>query len=93
MTEQASELMRRENRRAVQRRAEWRAKYRLVTQAIRAQREQIKQSHAADGGSDALAQVTLRSLQLTARLMMLDRDDIAWDLRDTAYRWVDVEAA
>ena len=92
MTEPATELQRRYNRRSTQRRQEWRVQYALVTQAIRASRNQIKQAHRG-GTHDAVAGATLRSLRLTAHLMMLDREDIAWDLKNSAYRWVNVVAA
>ena len=89
MTEPASDKQRRYNRRSTQRRDEWRVQYALVTQAIRASRNQIKQAHRG-GTHDAVAGATLRSLRHTAYLMMLDREVIGMDLRDSAYRWVDV---
>ena len=89
MTEPATEDQRRYNRRATQRRQEWRVQYALVTRAIRANRERIKQAHRV-GGDDLVALTALRSLRLTAHLMMLDREDIKADLVDSAYRWVDV---
>jgi hypothetical protein len=92
MIELANEQQRRDNRRAVLRRKEWRQQYSLVSQAIRTNRAQLKQAHQ-QGKNDAVALCSLRSLKLTAHLMMLDREDIAWDLRNSAYRWVDLIAA
>lgn len=92
MTEPATQEQRRDNRRAIQRRQEWRTQYALVTQAIRANRARIKESHRRYGHNDLLALTALRSLRLTAHLMMLDREDIKADLVDSAYRWVEVAA-
>ena len=92
MTEPATELQRRYNRRSIQRRNEWRVQYALVTQAIRSNRDQLRAAHRG-GKLNPMAHTMLRSLRLTAHLMMLDREDIAWDLKNSAYRWVNVVAA
>jgi hypothetical protein len=87
MTEPASDKQRRYNRRSTQRRNEWRVQYALVTQAIRSNRDQLRAAHRG-GKLNPMAHTTLRSLRHTAYLMMLDREVIGMDLRDSAYRWV-----
>jgi hypothetical protein len=90
MIEPVNEDIRRENTRAIRRRQEWRDRYRLVSQGIRENRQRIRESHRTAGKRDPLAEIQLRSLRLTAHLMMLSRSDITFDLRATAYQWVEL---
>jgi hypothetical protein len=90
MTEIASEELRRAHSRAIRRRAKWRRDYALLSRAIRETKQRISNAYR-NNSVDMVAEVQLRALRQAANLAMLDRIDVLWDLRDTAYTYVDKE--
>lgn len=80
---QVPEVIRKRNKQSVDKRAQWRARYALLTATIRtAKRKRVKHPH------DAHVQIELEGLQTLAQIMMLERTLITLDLRDSAYEWV-----
>lgn len=89
----APEALRRANSRAIADRDRWRRQYATLASAIRRTKSRMRLAHRfgnAQMERDELA--TLRALRVQADLMMLYRGDLAIELRDTAYRWVDLPA-
>lgn len=77
------EVIRKRNKWSVDKRAQWRARYALLTAAIRTAKRK-----RADHPHDAHVQIELEGLQTLAQIMMLERNMITLDLRDSAYEWV-----
>ena len=88
-----SEAVRRANSRAIADRNRWRRQYAAISESIR--RTKARHRIAGIFGSASNEQVelaTLRALRVQADLMMLYRQDIAIELRDTAYAYAPREA-
>lgn len=88
-----SEDIRRANSRAVARRDRWRSRYEATSMAIRKSKGRMRMANRS--GQIHLEReelVTLQALRVQADLMMAYRQDIAQELRDTAYRYAPREA-
>jgi hypothetical protein len=83
MTERVPDVIRKRNKLSVDKRDQWRGRYALLTASIKAAKQQ-RRMHP----SDARAQIELEGLQTLAQIMMMERNMITLDLRDSAYEWV-----
>lgn len=79
----ADETIRRSNSRAVEARQQWRAKYAVLVNEIKAAKRAV---HNDPQGR--ASKIRLESLQNMADMMMLDRAVIREDLVQTSYEWV-----
>ncbi len=82
MTDRVSDLIRNRNSLAIQKRAAWRLRYRILADSIRKAKRQVQAKPC-----DLTVKVQLEGLQSLAQIMMMERNLITWDLRDTAYEW------
>lgn len=83
MTERVPDVIRKRNKLSVEKRSAWRARYARLTASIKAAKQRVK-THPAD----ARVQIELEGLQTLAQIMMMERNMITMDLRDSAYEWV-----
>jgi hypothetical protein len=90
MIEPVSNDIRRAHSRAIKRREQWRKQYALLSVAIRETKSLLNRVNRSNS-VDTVAEVQLRSLRMVANFMMLDRADVKWDLKNTAYTYVDRE--
>ena len=79
----ASAAIRRRNSRAVATRARWRRQYAELVQEIKAAKQAVREDPRGRA-----TKLRLRTLQLSAQVMMIDRGMITDDLILTAYKWV-----
>lgn len=92
------ESTRRSNAAARKRLQRWRAQYNLLGKMIRNAKDILAETskNSPQGVSTATLNLELIALRDRAYLMMLERGDIAWELRTTSYRYAErsaVEAA
>lgn len=80
--------VRRANTRAVEARSRWRKQYNQLTELIR----HVKAVVRASGGTDRDALIALTALTNQASGMMMEREWIRLDLRETAYRYAPKDA-
>jgi hypothetical protein len=85
--EPAPTTVRRLNSRAITRRSRWRTQYNILQDLIRDAKQNVRANPEC-----ARAKMMLRSLQMNAQIMMVDREWITDDLESTAYPWVEVAA-
>ena len=83
MVDKVPEVIRKRNKLSVDKRTAWRARYAMLTVSIKAAKQRVQQRP-----SDARAQIELEGLQTLAQIMMMERNMITMDLRDSAYEWV-----
>ncbi len=83
MDVKVTEITRKRNSMAIHKRAQWRARYNLLTDSIRTAKRNVRMND-----TDHKAKIELEGLQTLAQIMMMERNLITWDLRDTAYEWV-----
>lgn len=81
--DKVSEVIRKRNKQAVDKRTAWRNRYAMLTHSIRSAKWRVKSTPC-----DAQLQIELEGLQALAQIMMMERNMISWDLRDSAYEWV-----
>lgn len=81
----ASVTIRRRNSRAIDRRSRWRTQYHILQDLIRDAKRDVRTNPECPR-----AKMLLRSLQMNAQIMMVDREWITDDLENTAYTWVEV---
>lgn len=82
--DRAPEDVRRRNTLAIHQRNRWRRQYKILADMIKEQKTFLKRY--PNNGEEA---IRLFHLQERARLMMLDRSDISWELINTAYKWTE----
>jgi len=80
----ASEETRRSNSRAVADRNAWRKRYATVSLMI----NDAKRFRASERSYNIEINTALRSLQATARAMMVEREEIKVHLVESAYQWI-----
>jgi hypothetical protein len=83
----APSSVRRLNSRAIDRRSRWRTQYNILQDLIREAKQNVRTNPEC-----ARAKMLLRSLQMNAHIMMIDREWITDDLESSAYPWVGVAA-
>lgn len=83
MTNKTDAITRKRNSLAIQKRAAWRLRYRILADSIRKAKRQVHEKPC-----DLTVKIELEGLQSLAQIMMMERNLITWDLRDTAYEWV-----
>ena len=82
----ASEEIRRENSKAIQRRDNWRLKYKKIANLIKLYKNEVKYIESR-GWTATSQRAILRSLQGDAFGLMIEREWIAEDLKATAYQY------
>jgi hypothetical protein len=76
--------VRNRNKMAIERRDKWRRQYNELSRTIR----EVKGMRNLQTNTRFMIQIELESLRLLAHQMMLDRNKIKNELRDSAYTWV-----
>ena len=87
--ERVSEDVRRAHSAAIRRRAQWRERYAVLSMSIRKHKQHLQKVNRANS-NDRAAEIELHALRHYADLMMLDREWIKCELRETAYEYVDI---
>lgn len=85
MAQMVSDNIRNANSRAIARRDQWRRQYASLSRLIRHNKKVLAEMPSYD------MQMNLIALRRMADSMMLDRWEIAMDLKDTAYEYADHE--
>lgn len=83
MKSRVDEAIRRRNSLAVVKRDAWRSRYKLVVENIKSAKLELRRDPC-----NALKQVQLESCRAMAQIMMMEREMLGWELRDSAYEWV-----
>lgn len=83
MTTKTDATTRKRNSLAIEKRAQWRVRYNMLSDSIREAKRHVRVHDA-----DQKAKIELEGLQTLAQIMMAERNLITWDLRDSAYEWV-----
>lgn len=82
--ERVSDDMRRANARAITNRAKWRKDYAMLTSVIRDLKQKV--ANSPDAARPKFELAVMRSF---AEFMMDECAEVAEDLRDSAYEWVE----
>ena len=83
-----SDQQRKDNQRAIRRRAQWRERYEFLSRWIRQSKQRLQEAHRHNR-FDRETEVQLDGLRTAANIMMISREIISIDLQDTAYQYAE----